>query len=355
MSKETIVASERYFPNTFNDEPRIQLLAKDQSLIEVISQVEACRLMRNGFCKLLIKKPPAIQFQLETEKWDKRFKSNNAPRWFRDTDLWLTARRTNLYGNYRVSHPDGYVMFHCDSSKILWYLNRDLVDIVSEEPPTFQLKFAPSGIGHLGDDYYLTEKINQCVNCGSTHNLSRHHVMPRVFRKFMPDEIKEHNYHDVLLLCIDCHCQYELKASKFKQEICSEFGILINDGAGQKYIHEIGETTKTARALINYGDVIPEPRLSYLMGIIRKALDGREPTEEDLQFLASRNPWRVSSDDEESETSSYGEVVVKKIKELNQIQEFTERWRQHFISSMNPQFLPKHWDVTKSLTRERTV
>jgi len=331
--------------NTFNSEPRIRLINKEGSLIEMISQIEAFRLLRNGFCKLLLIKPPTVQFELENHEWDKNFKRFNPPKWFRESSRWLEARRSNLYGNYQIIHPDGHMMFHCDSQKVLWYLNRDLVDIVCDDPPILQLKFSPGGMGHLGDDYYLTPKINQCVICGTNQDLNRHHVMPRVFRKHMSKDIKDHNYHDVLLLCVACHQSYEFEASKFKKEICNEFGFQTNNGGNPLYQRDVGEVRGAARALLNYSNVIPEPRRSYLYNVIHKMCEN--PTEDDLRRLASLNPLSV-----EEQSLHYGQLVVNKIEAEGKIQEFTERWRNHFMSTMNPQYLPDHWNVYKPLLRE---
>jgi hypothetical protein len=230
----------------------------------------------------------------------------------------------------------------------LWYLNRDLADIVSDNPPTLQLKFVPGGLGHVGDAYYLTPKINQCVICGSNQDLNRHHVMPRVFRKHMPEEIKDHNYHDVLLLCVGCHQAYELEASKFKKEICIECGFDADDGGAPLYQRDVGAIRGAARALLHYAAVIPEPRLSMLYGIVHKVC--QNPTEDDLRRLSSLNPWSVCDEDQ---NMHYGQLVVEKIEAEGKIQEFTERWRKHFVESMNPQYLPAHWDVYKPLVRER--
>lgn len=62
-------------------------------------------------------------------------------------------------------------------------MNRDLVDIVSDDPPTVRFKFLPNGPGHVEDEYYLTTKVNRCVVCGTTHGLNRHHVLPYCFRR----------------------------------------------------------------------------------------------------------------------------------------------------------------------------
>jgi hypothetical protein len=340
---------ERYTLNPFNSEPRIRLIDKEDGLIRMVSQIEAFHLLRHGFCELLMVKPPTIQFQLERAEWDNRYLRQRPPKWFRDGSRYLEARKSVLYGNFHIQAPDGHEMFHCNAQKALWYLNRDIADVISNDPPTLRLKFSPGGPGHIGDVYYLTPKVNQCVVCASTKDLNRHHVMPRVFRRYMPECIKDHNYHDVLLMCIDCHERYEVEAAKLKQEICKEFGFDINDGGGQIYLPEVGNAVKAARALLHYGHEIPEPRKSILLNTVKeylKDLNVIEVTKEDLEEVASHFPWKRP----EGGQKNYGEYVVEKI---GDIQVFTERWRRHFLEVMNPQYLPEYWDIHKPLVRDR--
>lgn len=340
-----------YSFNSYNHEPRIQLIDKDGNLILVISQLQAFQLLRNGFCELLMVKPPTLQFQLDRSEWDTNFlslpkkKTFKIGRDFRDkTGNYLEARKSVLYGNYRIQSPEGNEMFHCSAKKALWYLNRDIVDIVTDSPPTLRLKFTPGGPGHTGDEYYLTGKVNRCVVCGCENNLNRHHVVPSIFRRYLPEEIKDHNYHDVLLTCIDCHETYEAHANKFKQQICHELGCTINLG-GPKYIKEIGVAVSTAHALLRYSDKIPEPRLSTLRNIIKEYLKKDEITQADLEDVATHYAWQITE-----EHKTYGEFVMSRI---GDIQEFTERWRDHFIETMKPKYLPDYWDVKKPLTRMR--
>lgn len=334
--------------SAFNNEPRIRLIDSNDQLIEMVSQIEASRMLRNGICKLLLVKPPTVRFIMNADKWEPLFKTANIPHWWKKTENWRFARRTELYGNYHVLYPDSsFTMFHTSATKVLWYLNRDAVDIVCDNPPTVRFTFVPAGKGNHGDKYYISTKENICVCCGSQDDLSRHHVVPRVFRKNMPDHIKNNSHHDVLLLCVPCHHSYEIEACKFKKQICSEYGIIVDDNAGQTYLPEIGKSTRAARAIINHGDKIPEERKSLLMATIVNALGGRTPSQQDLEYLASQNPWRISFDDNET----YGRLIARKVVSSSEVQAFSERWRQHFVESMQPKFLPEYWDVRKPIMR----
>ena len=42
---------------------------------------------------------------------------------------------------------------------------------------------------------------------------------------------------------------------------------------------------------------------------------------------------------------SHGEMVVRGVGESEGIVEFQRRWRQHFLDTMKPAYLPKLWSV----------
>lgn len=397
-----------YKLNQFNTLPRIGLVDINNETIQQVNQIQAFQLLRTGLCELLLVKPPCIQFKCTKGQWsDVYLERKERPR-----RHVYEARKSVLYGNIHIQGPDGHEMFHCNSQRALWYLNRDLADVIDVNPPTLRLKFQPGGVGHVGDKYYLTEKRNCCVVCGSAKDLSRHHVMPRVFRSYFPEEIKDHNYHDVLLLCLQCHIRYEKDASDHKQEICDELGISMNH-CWQTYLPDLGEAVKAAKSYCHDVAVCKikvreretarvkfEKFLSDLAGkkridAIKLARDffgaglekaknyvdngvlpegftlGEDPPEFDPVALRERWVQVVKdylkkeeiTEEEIREVAgltpwvpleghrNYGKTVLDKIGDL---QAFTERWRNHFIRVMEPKFLPDHWEITKKLVRDRS-
>lgn len=42
---------------------------------------------------------------------------------------------------------------------------------------------------------------------------------------------------------------------------------------------------------------------------------------------------------------SHGELVVRAVKDRGELKLFQRKWRQHFVDTMQPQFLPKLWSV----------
>ena len=82
---------------------------------------------------------------------------------------------------------------NCDA----WYNEKH--DFVSTN-----IKFHFSTIGQAGD-YYLVAKSNICVVCGSDKDCLRKYIVPHEYRKLFPEVMRDHQSHDVLLMCLKCH------------------------------------------------------------------------------------------------------------------------------------------------------
>jgi hypothetical protein len=129
----------------------------------------------------------------------------------------------DIYTNGLMVAPDGEPMCRISKNKIEWYLERDLATLVSKDPMTIKLNFEPKGRGHSGDEFYLKERKDICVVCGYKRNLTKHHVMPTCFRRYLSDEIKTHSDHDIVLVCQKHHEQYESKATSLKDQLINDF------------------------------------------------------------------------------------------------------------------------------------
>ncbi len=66
-------------------------------------------------------------------------------------------------------------------------MSKGLAELVSEKPYVIKLKFQPSGKGHseLEEEidknenyFYVTERENKCVCCGSKENFLKYNIVP---------------------------------------------------------------------------------------------------------------------------------------------------------------------------------
>jgi hypothetical protein len=49
------------------------------------------------------------------------------------------------------------------------------------------------------------------VMCGKTEDLCRFHIVPTIYRNHLPDSLKSHRSHDVVIMCFDHHNQASRK------------------------------------------------------------------------------------------------------------------------------------------------
>lgn len=61
--------------------------------------------------------------------------------------------------------------------------------VVSEEPFTVQLNFEPRCRATLGSEYYVDEKVSECVVCGAREHLLKKNIVTQQYRKLFPYEI----------------------------------------------------------------------------------------------------------------------------------------------------------------------
>jgi len=238
-----------------------------------------------------------------------------------------------IYGNCQVLSPEGYLMFRCDEKKANWYLSRSLANIVRKEPfITIQLKFKPRGLGNHNKPFGLSEMKNQCVNCGTEEFLTRHHIVPFCYRKHFPLNLKSHNFHDVLSMCLTCHEKYERKADELKKEISIQFNSPIN-GYHQDIDKSLIKAIKNANTILRGDESIPDFRIKEIKEELKSFLL-RDFDYNDLVFLSNQKR-QISK-------KTHGQNVVEK---LADIQEFIQMWRKHFVEHNECKYLPSNWDV----------
>ena len=106
-----------------------------------------------------------------------------------------------------------------DPKKAQWYVDNKLGEVVQQDPLIVRLNFEPSGRPvNEGNDgnFYLQERINECVCCGRKDSYIRKNVVPREYRRHFPEVLKSHQNHDVVLLCAKCHKNSNIADNVFR-------------------------------------------------------------------------------------------------------------------------------------------
>ena len=246
-----------------------------------------------------------------------------------------TTKDKKLYGNCLAYSANNYLIFRCDEKKANWYIDRNLAVKINDNPFTFKFNFTPKGNGYHGKEYGLCEMKNVCVKCGNSEFLTRHHVVPVCYRKFLPLNLKSHNFHDVVGMCYDCHSEYEVEALKLKTKLAIQYnapiqGIVTSGEYPSKIIKEC-YTIFTKR------DFIPQKRIEEILYSITEYL-GRKPNLKDIEII-SKSQKIIS-------LKTHGEIVISQIADY---QKFIEMWRQHFIEKTGSKFMPDGWAISNKI------
>ena len=241
------------------------------------------------------------------------------------------------YEQCTIKAPDGEVLCICSRNKINWYLKRGLAVKDGDSETSILLTFEPKGRGNSGDDFYLIPRENICVVCGTNQHLTKHHIVPRCYRSSMPEEIKNHASHDVVLLCFSCHETYERKADVLKEELAIKYKTPRHNSVSKK-IRRRRKISGYAHTILKYDD-IPQSKLHFMVMEIEDYIKKKPAELEDLERLASLQDSGFTN-------VSHGDLVMRKVTDL---QGFIEMWRKHFVDSTEPEFLPFEWDVKRSI------
>lgn len=69
-------------------------------------------------------------------------------------------------------------------------MKRDLATLLPKETRSIKLTFEAKGEGHEQGDYMIEDRSNICVSCGGNQQLTIHHVVPEMYRHWMPLAVK---------------------------------------------------------------------------------------------------------------------------------------------------------------------
>ena len=236
------------------------------------------------------------------------------------------------YFNGTILAPDGKVLCRAGKDRIRWYLSRGIAEEVKADTPTIRLLFKPGGPGEGGDAYMLSERPNFCVVCGSSDNLTKHHIVPHHYRRGFPEEVKAHASYDILPLCVPCHKKYEGFAISFC-DVAEKFGAPCEQWKTETDKAVCG-VAHAAWALLEHGDKIPEDRKVELNKRVATYYGKDKASDEDID-AAQHLTWQ--------------RLVPKGLHILSteELDVFVRMWRGHFLEKMQPKFMPKGWTVDR--------
>lgn len=242
-----------------------------------------------------------------------------------------------LFDNGVIVAPDNQFLGYCSNNRLNWYLDRNLAEIVEYNPLKIRLKFEPSGRRGANDAWLNLAKPNLCVVCGTTENLSRHHVIPYAIIKHMPPQYKEHNSHDIMALCLPCHEAYEKESFQKRKTLAKKLNIDLV-GFDHDKVLALRKMRGDASVILTHGNKMPKERREFLLNRIASVF-GKIPNEEELIIIIDNLDPMLGV-----KIIKFGQQYVELIGDNDAI---AIEWRQHFIDTMNPKFMPMYWEVNR--------
>jgi len=258
----------------------------------------------------------------------------------------LLAMKSPMYDNCELLDPHGTLLSKISRKKGRWYVSKGLGEWKSADENQVMLNFEPKA--RSSQSYGISKKENVCVICGSSENLIRFYIVPYVYRALFPDCYKSHMSHDIVIVCGYCHMNCE----RYTQSRMRELELMCRPPGGYppKYIQnaDLYQVRTCATALRDWKHKMPEEKVKQYESVVANyvhTVTGEIKTgsisAEDLEFTMNveyqvENPHYVAP----------SEFVVKKIaSDDEQIHVFVRSWRQYFVDTLCPKFMPIGWCV----------
>ncbi|XP_034485760.1 exonuclease 3'-5' domain-containing protein 2 [Drosophila innubila] len=257
-----------------------------------------------------------------------------------------------FYDNCLLEAPDGELLCTIDRRKASWYLNQNLGAQISEHPFTVRLNFEPAGraVGDVGR-YYQTPKENQCVVCGRRDAYIRKNVVPREYRKHFPVVMKSHTSHDILLLCPNCHQLSNISDNKIRNRLAVSCDAPFKHRDGMVKYHDdqqLRSVKSAGKALMQQNDRIPSEKVAQMQKTILDYYAEEKQITEELLKRAADIDCKVENED----FCQHGKKVVDMYRDkFGGLIELERIWREHFLNTMQPKFLPELWNVNHNADR----
>ncbi len=278
----------------------------------------------------------------------------------RNNILKLGSKNLNAE-NWEVYHPDGTHMFTCGEKKAKWYLERKLAK--RTEDGKIQLTFEPKGNGFEANEIFgRTVREAICVVSGIDEALQRHHIVPYCYRTYFPKKYKSKNHHDVVLMQHERHSEYEIEATKFKDEIARMFDVKTINELNTEYTGKLREVGKPNAILLNtihslfktHGKISRDVKLEKLK-TISDATGIPFETVCNYNYIQLLKMHQLLHADHDNNMYQFkqdnrinydhGFHVVQKLDTEEMIMAFVKLWRTHFLETTNPKHMPLGWSV----------
>jgi hypothetical protein len=236
----------------------------------------------------------------------------------------IKTTRDTIYDNCRVYSSEDVLISYTSKKKALKLLKNQSAELICEEPFTIKLN---KDIKSPLPDSILIPRENICVCCGTPNDLTKHHVIPHEYAKFMSVKFKRYNYGNVLAVCYKCHQEYEVEAKKLKDELAVKYNAPFTD--------------KDSLVIFTLCYTILNSENIPYQKIIKLYEELSQFTNIPISELTEEYMNRQLKERHRKNIKTHSQLVWEAIKDSPN--EFIYMWKMHFIEYAKPQHLPPFW------------
>jgi len=291
----------------------------------------------------------------------------------------MISMKSPMYDNIYMLDQQGEVLCTISNKKANWYIRKGIGKWSSfkkkdnninnnnnckegeEEVKCIQLLFEHNRTNKKGssEEVYLTSaKQNICVACGSDGYHIRHYIVPYSYRTMLPKEYKSHMSHDIVILCPTCHVDCEGYSKRRMKDMESELRLKLGPEYNVSPVIEdshLANIRSCAIALAKWKDKMPREKVDRYDTVIREYLASICTNEEETNDILNTKKELTKSQLQAACGVKYrvknpnyvpgANIVVQSLQDDKAIEQFILDWRNHFLDTVQPRFMPNGWRV----------
>lgn len=174
--------------------------------------------------------------------------------------------------------------------------------------------------------YYLVQR-QVCAICGTNVEPTKHHIIPQAYLRYIP---RMNKLHDIVWICKYCHNNYELRSEQFKKELAKKYNCVIPIEGIQteknKLLLELRRLCKSYLKVKN----------EYVKDKINSILNKNVSQDEIIYYSKLKIRMAICH-------------YKSLLKNVENLQEFCELWREHFLKFTAPKFMPPYWELRRNI------
>ncbi|RXG53223.1 Werner syndrome ATP-dependent helicase-like protein [Armadillidium vulgare] len=187
---------------------------------------------------------------------------------------------------------------------------------------------------------FNNEKMKFCFVCGNNEVSIRKNVIPQEYKKYFPPLPELNRDRFFVLLCNQCYESNRIQENNLRQKLAEECDAPVGDIADAE---EVDKSLKAANAAITLKENkyhLTLKRLILLEDILKDYFETNKLTDDLINQAADMHKEILSK-----KYNLHSYKVCKHYEDIGLIH-LVSRWRQWFLDSMKPKYLPEYFPIS---------